>query len=181
MPERVQVEGDLFHGRVPAGAVYVGRQAPGLRRSKWHNPFKPGATTPLTWTRPFGGITPRDVGHAVELFRDLAMSSPGYLAEARAALAGRDLACWCKPGQPCHGTVLVEIANPDQFPPPAASPLDHAMFTAWLHCDWRFVSSKMTTEEREAPVEAILRYDRELKAGEPDEDALTRESVAWWD
>jgi hypothetical protein len=31
---------------------------------------------------------------------------------ARAELAGRDLCCWCKPGQPCHVDVLLAIANP---------------------------------------------------------------------
>lgn len=30
---------------------------------------------------------------------------------ARAELAGRDLCCWCDPGQPCHVDVLLEIAN----------------------------------------------------------------------
>ncbi|WP_307837891.1 DUF4326 domain-containing protein [Actinoplanes teichomyceticus] len=28
----------------------------------------------------------------------------------RTALAGRDLACWCPPGQPCHAQVLLEVA-----------------------------------------------------------------------
>jgi hypothetical protein len=36
---RVKVEGDLFHGRVPGGAVYVGRPAPGLPGSPYANPF----------------------------------------------------------------------------------------------------------------------------------------------
>lgn len=31
--------------------------------------------------------------------------------EIRRELAGRDLACWCKPGDPCHGDVLLELAN----------------------------------------------------------------------
>ena len=26
-------------------------------------------------------------------------------------LRGKDLACWCKPGSPCHATVLMEFAN----------------------------------------------------------------------
>lgn len=26
-------------------------------------------------------------------------------------LAGKDLACWCRAGQPCHADVLLEIAN----------------------------------------------------------------------
>ncbi|WP_402465698.1 DUF4326 domain-containing protein [Isoptericola aurantiacus] len=33
------------------------------------------------------------------------------VAEIRARLAGRDLACWCPLDQPCHADVLLEIAN----------------------------------------------------------------------
>jgi hypothetical protein len=29
----------------------------------------------------------------------------------RAELAGKDLACWCRPTDPCHADVLLEIAN----------------------------------------------------------------------
>lgn len=28
-------------------------------------------------------------------------------------LCGRDLACWCKPGDPCHADTLIELANSD--------------------------------------------------------------------
>ncbi|MGW4426091.1 hypothetical protein, partial [Streptosporangium sp. NPDC004631] len=41
---RVRVVGDLFHGRVPAGAVYVGRAAPGLKASPYANPHCVGGT-----------------------------------------------------------------------------------------------------------------------------------------
>lgn len=34
------------------------------------------------------------------------------LDELRQALAGRNLACWCKQGEPCHADVLLELANP---------------------------------------------------------------------
>jgi hypothetical protein len=37
--KRVKVTGDLFHGVVPNGAVYVGRGKPGLKQSPFHNPF----------------------------------------------------------------------------------------------------------------------------------------------
>jgi hypothetical protein len=30
-----------------------------------------------------------------------------------AALAGKDLACFCPAGNPCHGDVLIQIANPE--------------------------------------------------------------------
>jgi hypothetical protein len=29
----------------------------------------------------------------------------------RAELAGHNLACWCKPGTPCHADVLIDLAN----------------------------------------------------------------------
>ena len=34
-----------------------------------------------------------------------------YRERVRRALAGKDLACWCKPGAPCHADVLLEWAN----------------------------------------------------------------------
>lgn len=36
---------------------------------------------------------------------------------ARRQLAGRDLACWCPPGQPCHADVLLDVANTDPEEP----------------------------------------------------------------
>ena len=29
----------------------------------------------------------------------------------RADLGGKNLACWCKPGDPCHADVLLDLAN----------------------------------------------------------------------
>ena len=31
--------------------------------------------------------------------------------EMRAELGGHNLACWCRPGTPCHTEVLIELAN----------------------------------------------------------------------
>jgi len=93
---RVKVAGDLFHGRVPDGAVYVGRQAVGLKRSKFANPF---------------AVKGRDHAEAVRLYREHLDAHPELAAAARAELAGRDLACWCKPAEPCHADVLLELAN----------------------------------------------------------------------
>ena len=42
-PVRVRVIGDLFHGRIPDGAVYVGRAAPGLSASPYANPHRVGS------------------------------------------------------------------------------------------------------------------------------------------
>lgn len=41
----------------------------------------------------------------------LAPGPPPPLAEIRAELAGHNLACWCRPGTPCHADVLIEVAN----------------------------------------------------------------------
>lgn len=31
-------------------------------------------------------------------------------------LRGKNLACWCKPGEPCHADVLLELANMETRP-----------------------------------------------------------------
>lgn len=53
----------------------------------------------------------------VELFRRAVLTDTGRyrntpsVAEIRAELRGRDLACWCPLDQPCHADVLLAIAN----------------------------------------------------------------------
>jgi hypothetical protein len=37
-------------------------------------------------------------------------------------LSGKDLACWCKPGEPCHADVLLELANAEAVKPCRPSP-----------------------------------------------------------
>jgi hypothetical protein len=98
-PRRVQVEGDLFHGRVPAGAAYVGRATPGLPASPYANPFP---------VRRHG----RDA--VIQLFYDHVAAHPGLAAAIRRDLAGRDLAFWCPLSAACHGDVLLELANRPQ-------------------------------------------------------------------
>ena len=49
---------------------------------------------------------------AAVMFRDeVTLPTPPTIADVRAALAGRDLACFCPLDQPCHGDVLLELAN----------------------------------------------------------------------
>jgi hypothetical protein len=94
MSRRVKVEGDLFHGRVPDGAIYVGRGKPGLPGSLYANPY-PVKTYGLS-----------------ESLRRYRTHAEGFnLATLRHDLAGKDLACWCPLDQPCHGDVLLELAN----------------------------------------------------------------------
>ena len=41
----------------------------------------------------------------------LSPGPPPSRAEIRAELKGHNLACWCKPGTPCHADVLIKMAN----------------------------------------------------------------------
>jgi hypothetical protein len=98
--------------RLPVGAVYVGRL------STWGNPFGSGER--------FNGVV-LDHAMAVFMFRSYAVprgaSDPTWLAPLR----GHDLACWCPTCDahrdglplgvvcpdcaPCHGDVLLSLAN----------------------------------------------------------------------
>jgi hypothetical protein len=91
----VKVNGDLFHGQVPDGAIYVGRAAPGLRKSRYANPYP---------VKTYG------LAESLRLYRLHAETFD--VVTLRQELAGRDLACWCPLDQPCHADVLLELANP---------------------------------------------------------------------
>ena len=95
MPEkpgrRVKVRGDLFHGRVPEGAVYIGRPAPGLPASPYANPWP---------------VKGRGLEESLRLYREHLAAHPELVAAAAVSLAGRDYACWCPPERPCHGDEL---------------------------------------------------------------------------
>ncbi len=88
--------------RMPPNSVYVGRP------SRWGNPFRVGQSVPP----PYGGGLVETAEIAVELYRAwLVDMTPEYLTALRTELAGRNLACWCPPGQRCHADVLLAIAN----------------------------------------------------------------------
>lgn len=116
-PRRVRVQGDLFHGRIPDGAVYIGRRAPGLPQSPFHNPFRigktPGCNTAQDAVDMYDGLL---TFGAAEVVR---WPEPGELARLNdlredvlarieaGELDGRDAACWCREWSPCHGDPLL--------------------------------------------------------------------------
>lgn len=109
-PLRVKVEGDLFHGVVPAGAVYVGRAAPGLRQSRYRNRHRVGKPC-----RECRGDT-HTLLEALALYERDLYEDVVLLDWARTELAGRDLACWCGlpgPGEPdlCHAAITLRASN----------------------------------------------------------------------
>ena len=50
---------------------------------------------------------------AVRMFRAWIGEPPQerFRARAQLTLKGKNLACWCKPGAPCHADVLLELVN----------------------------------------------------------------------
>lgn len=65
-----------------------------------------------TWSNRLGRAVATDA-EAVECFRCTSgwATEPHMIAYVRECLCGYNLACWCKPGAPCHADVLLEIAN----------------------------------------------------------------------
>ena len=49
--------------------------------------------------------------YAVDCFRSDLLAGRLVQMTDLEPLRGRDLACWCKPGDPCHADVLLELAN----------------------------------------------------------------------
>lgn len=104
---------------MPEGAVYVGRP------SKWGNHYEVVNGFRQGWL-----VYDRRVqdgylsafkrkedaqAHAVGLWIEDFQRDPLRLALAGQIayeLTGRDLACWCPVGTPCHADVLLELANP---------------------------------------------------------------------
>ena len=48
---------------------------------------------------------------AVEAYHEVLQASKATRDLARSELRGKNLACWCKIGEPCHADLLLEIAN----------------------------------------------------------------------
>jgi hypothetical protein len=89
-PQRVQLRRSKGY-RKPEGAVNVTRP-----HSKWANPYR----------TPEHG-TPAEV---VAMYRAYLLHTPALMTRLD-ELRGKDLACWCKPGEPCHADVLLELSN----------------------------------------------------------------------
>ena len=88
MSQRIQWRARQRGWRKPEGCVYVGRP------TRWGNSFD--------W---------RELGRAeaVSRFRAWLATQPELMAAARQELAGKDLACWCPLGQPCHADAWLEL------------------------------------------------------------------------
>jgi hypothetical protein len=68
---------------------------------------------PGPWGNPFRVTAKCSASAAVAAYRGALMSGKlDYgVADIKARLGGKNLACWCALDAPCHGDVLLEIAN----------------------------------------------------------------------
>ena len=98
MPKRIQL-GRRKGWRMPQNTVKVDRS------TVWGNPFRvaPGFPARLA-VRAFRTWLADDA-------TDLCPSRRKVILGRLPELKGRDLACWCAEGEPCHADVLLELAN----------------------------------------------------------------------
>jgi len=104
MPIRIQRKRSKGF-KMPANTVYVGRG------TKWGNPHKVGISLAKNDDGTYRYMTPKD---AVDAYREYLKYWMWKASENNlnpSELKGKNLACWCKEGEPCHADVLLEIAN----------------------------------------------------------------------
>jgi hypothetical protein len=97
MPERIQRK-RTAGWRMPANTISV------TRPGKYGNPYcdADGCAAPEDCVRYFR-----------EWLERIRFSEPKMFAEYIQPLRGKNLACWCKVGAPCHADILLEVANGD--------------------------------------------------------------------
>ena len=98
-PKRIQLSRKKGW-RMPPNTVKVTR--PGT----WGNPFVEGKTYETIVGKHLPIISAE---HAVSLYRYAIAWQ--RRSEIKKKLHGKNLACWCPLGAPCHAEVLLEIAN----------------------------------------------------------------------
>lgn len=99
--------------RLPGSTVVVSRP------SKWGNPYRLTAAAAREYAdNPFEMMAdaiyvPVTQEAVVNFYRRFLRTSVGrkICRAAKKELRGKNLACWCKPGAPCHADVLLEVAN----------------------------------------------------------------------
>lgn len=60
------------------------------------------------------------------------------------------------------------------------SPGDSAWHTVWLEGKWRWITSRMTTPEREHAADAVARHNAVLAAADNDLERGEPEDLRWW-
>ena len=101
-PQRIQLSRKKGF-RLPPNTVVVARP------SKWGNPFQIADVIDA-----YDGnkrAAANDVKQAYHRWLREFSEGRTIAESAKTELRGKNLACWCKPGEPCHADVLLELAN----------------------------------------------------------------------
>lgn len=117
-PKRIQLQRSKGW-RLPANTVKVDRT------TAFGNPYRVGQPVDMKQARRWGWeISPagrkivcEDAAEAVHRFDHALMRDVAIHDHLRKKLGGRDLACWCDAGDPCHCVPLLFVANskPEQI------------------------------------------------------------------
>jgi len=91
--------------RMPENTVKVDRT------TKWGNPYRVGESYAHPTKKSRVLIESKD--QSVAVFKEFLKTDAGKkMAErARIELRGKNLACWCRVGELCHGDLLLAVAN----------------------------------------------------------------------
>jgi hypothetical protein len=116
MPQRLQLSRAAGFNLQAASRALNGLAARRVTRpGKWGNPFTIEDVAEAYGLGPAAAqakaVDLCDLWLRGELDRNLSPGPPPGRHEIRAELAGHNLACWCKPGTPCHADVLIGLAN----------------------------------------------------------------------
>jgi Domain of unknown function (DUF4326) len=106
-PKRIQLR-RTKGWRMPPNTVKVDRT------TKWGNPHRVVPLDPI-----LDPVTAQlDAWHtcttpeaAVNAFRRHLKTNRALVRQARKELRGKNVACWCELGAPCHGDIWLEVAN----------------------------------------------------------------------
>jgi hypothetical protein len=94
MPTRIQIRRDRPWQTTPKAIICARRKD---KAGRWRNEY-----------------TKKEHGTAeqcVRLYIAAHTDDAAFRATVKRELGGKDLACWCKPGDPCHAEVLLRWAN----------------------------------------------------------------------
>lgn len=118
-PQRIQRQ-RTKGWRTPPNTIYIGRP------TKYGNPFQPDGPEQLgydlavnlyqdiatgIWT-PQNGLSDQAYTRLYDSARLWRRRIGGHPLEViRSELRGRNLSCWCQLDEPCHGSILLKLAN----------------------------------------------------------------------
>jgi len=106
-PVRVRMSRQSGFNLQVASAAINGLPAVSVARpGKWGNPYP--VVSSMRFHPKEAGFTPEQ---AVAAFKGMMHGKLLIGAVDLEPLRGKNLACWCKLGEPCHADVLLELAN----------------------------------------------------------------------